>query len=91
MSIFKYFSRANLRFNIHNLSYLPRWIIVLIDISVLIMAFSLTYLIFNGTGLDYIITTHVLTFIGLFFGINLHRCREDFVLANVGVGILLVF
>ena len=70
MSIFKYFSRANLRFNIHNLSYLPRWIIVLIDISVLIMAFSLTYLIFNGTGLDYIITTHVLTFIGLFFGIN---------------------
>jgi FlaA1/EpsC-like NDP-sugar epimerase len=49
---------------------LPRWIIVLIDISVLIVAFSLTYLIFNGTGLDYIITTHVLTFIGLFFGIN---------------------
>jgi len=70
MSILKYFSRSNLKFNIHNLSYLPRWIIVLIDISVLIVAFSLTYLIFNGTGLDYIITTHVLTFIGLFFGIN---------------------
>jgi FlaA1/EpsC-like NDP-sugar epimerase len=71
MPILKYFSRANLIFNIHNLSYLPRWIIVLIDVSVLIVAFSLTYLIFNGTGLDYIITTHVLTFIGLFFGINI--------------------
>jgi len=71
MPILKYFSRANLKFNIHNLSYLPRWIIILIDVSVLIVAFSLTYLIFNGTGLDYIITSNVLTFIGLFFGINL--------------------
>lgn len=71
MSILKYFSRTNLKFNIHNLSYLPRWIIVLIDVSVLIVAFSLTYLIFNGTGLDYIITKHVFTFIGLFFGINI--------------------
>jgi len=71
MSVLKYFSRANLKFSIHNLSYLPRWIIVLIDVSVLITAFSLTYLMFNGTGLDYIITTHVLTFIGLFFGINI--------------------
>jgi len=70
MSKLKYFSRDNLRFSIHNLGYLPRWIIVLIDISVLIVSFSLTYLLFNGTGLDYIITTHVLTFIGLFFGIN---------------------
>lgn len=43
----------------------------MIDISVLIVAFSLTYLIFNGTGLDYIITSHVLTFIGIFFGINI--------------------
>lgn len=71
MSILKYFSRTSLSFNIHNLSYLPRWIIVLIDISVLIIAFSLTYLIFNGTGLDYVITPNVLTFISLFFGINI--------------------
>lgn len=67
----KYFSRDNLRINIHNLSYLPRWIIVLIDISVLMVSFFLTYLIFKGTGLDYIITSHSLVFIGLFFGMNL--------------------
>ena len=66
-----YFSRANLKINIHNLSYLPRWIIILIDFSVLLMSFFLTYLIFKGTGLDYIITKHVGTFIGLFFGINI--------------------
>ena len=70
MSILKYFSRDNLRFSIHNLSYLPRWIIVLIDISVLIVSFFMTYLIFKGTGLDYIITKYVLTYISLFFGIN---------------------
>jgi FlaA1/EpsC-like NDP-sugar epimerase len=67
----KYFSRDNLRFNIHNLSYLPRWIIILIDITVLVVSFFLTYLIFRGTGLNYITTEHPVTFIGLFFGINI--------------------
>lgn len=70
MGISNFFSRDYLRFNIHNLSYLPRWIIVLIDISVLIMSYFLTFLIFKGTGLNYIITDYFLTFIGLFFGIN---------------------
>ena len=67
----KYFSRANLRFNIHNLSYLPRWIIVMMDVTVLIVAFFFTYLIFRGTGLDYIITPHRFLFISSFFGINI--------------------
>ena len=35
----KYFSGNSLRFNIHNLSYLPRWIIVMLDVSVLIVTF----------------------------------------------------
>jgi FlaA1/EpsC-like NDP-sugar epimerase len=70
MNVLKDFSRANLKFNIHNLSYLPRWIIILIDVSVLIMAFFLTYVLFNGTGIDYIITSHDVTFISLFFGVN---------------------
>ncbi|WP_425269367.1 polysaccharide biosynthesis protein [Flavobacterium limicola] len=67
----KYFSRANLRFNIHNLSYLPRWIIVMMDVTVLIVAFFFTYLIFRGTGLDYIITSHRFLFISSFFGVNI--------------------
>ena len=71
MNVLKDFSRANLKFNIYNLSYLPRWIIILIDVSVLIMSFFLTYVLFNGTGIDYIITPHALTFICLFFGVNI--------------------
>jgi FlaA1/EpsC-like NDP-sugar epimerase len=66
-----YFSRANLRFNIHNLSYLPRWIIVLIDFTVLVLAFSLTYLIYNRAGLEYITTTHKAIYISSLFGINI--------------------
>jgi len=71
MEISKYFSRDYLKFNIHNLSYLPRWIIVLIDISVLVMSFILTFVIFKGTGLNYIVTDYALTFIGLFFVTNI--------------------
>lgn len=70
MSKSTFFSRANLRFNIHNLSYLPRWIIVLIDFSVLLTAYFLTHLIFKGTGLNYIITNHVVIFSFFFLGIN---------------------
>lgn len=67
----KYFSRDNLRVNINNLSYLPRWIIVLIDIAVLVLTFFVTFLIFKGTGLDYIAAEYFLTFGSLFFGVNI--------------------
>jgi FlaA1/EpsC-like NDP-sugar epimerase len=66
----KYFSRESLRVNIHNLSYLPRWIIVLIDVLVLMVSFFLTYLIFKGTGLDYLTTDYSLSFISSVFVVN---------------------
>ncbi|MFV8327779.1 polysaccharide biosynthesis protein [Flavobacterium sp. ZS1P14] len=66
-----FFSRENLKFNIHNLSYLPRWIIIMIDFSVLVLSFFFTILIFKGTGLDYIITPHSFLFIGSFFTVNI--------------------
>jgi len=66
-----YFSRDNLRFNIHNLSYLPRWIIVLIDFTIIFLAFSSTYMIFDGTGLKYILTKHSSVFIAFLFGVNI--------------------
>lgn len=66
-----FFSRANLKLSIHNLSYLPRWIIVMIDFSVLIVSFFFTLLIFRGTGLKYILTTHDVLFICSFFGVNI--------------------
>lgn len=69
-AIQKLCSRANLKFNIHNLSYLPRWIIVLMDTIVLNVSFFFTVLIFKGTGLEYIITPHFLVYISLLIAVN---------------------
>ena len=66
-----FFSRENLKFNIHNLNYLPRWIIVMMDFSVLVICFFFTVLIFKGTGLDYVITPYIFRFLVAFFGVNL--------------------
>lgn len=38
---------------------------------VLIVAFFLTYIIFKGTGLDYIITKKSMLYVSLFFGVNI--------------------
>ena len=65
-----FFSRENLKFSIHNLSYLPRWIIILMDFSVLVLSFFFTILIFKGTGLDYIITPNSFAFIAALFSVN---------------------
>ncbi|MBS7255470.1 polysaccharide biosynthesis protein [Flavobacterium branchiicola] len=67
------FSPRNLRANINNLSYLPRWIIVAIDIMVLVFSFTFTYMLFEGTAIGYIITSHdfyfvlSLIFVNIFF------------------------
>ena len=65
-----YFSRDNLRFNIYNLTYLPRWIILLIDFTVLVLAFCGTFYIFNETGLQYIITSDFFIFVVFLLTIN---------------------
>ena len=65
-----FFSRANLKFNIHNLSYLPRWIIVLMDTMVLNVSFFFTVLIFKGTGLEYVLTPHYMAYITLLIAVN---------------------
>lgn len=64
-------SIMKLRTNLSNLGYLPRWIIVSLDLIVLMLSFFFTFLIFKGTGLDYISTSYSLVFIGALFGVNL--------------------
>lgn len=65
-----FFSRKNLTFKINNLNYLPRWIIVLIDCSILMVSFLFTYLLFDNTGLDYIIRKNTNVFLSLFLAVN---------------------
>jgi FlaA1/EpsC-like NDP-sugar epimerase len=43
----------------------------MMDFAVLILAFFFTFLLFRGTGLDYIITTHSFIFINLLLGVNI--------------------
>ena len=48
------FKDNNLRFNIRNLKYLPRWFIVCLDIAILIVSFVLTFVIFFRMELEYV-------------------------------------
>jgi FlaA1/EpsC-like NDP-sugar epimerase len=65
------FSPRNLRAYINNLSYLPRWIIVAIDVMVLAFSFTFTYMLFEGTALGYIITSHDFYFVGSLLIVNI--------------------
>jgi FlaA1/EpsC-like NDP-sugar epimerase len=65
-----FFSRENLRFNISSLNYLPRWIILSIDFGVLIAACLFNFLLFRGTGVDFVITPHWEVFVGFFLLVN---------------------
>lgn len=64
-------SPRNLRANINNLSYLPRWIIVAIDIMVLIFSFTFTYMLFEGTALGYIVTSHQFYYVASLLFVNI--------------------
>lgn len=68
--ILNFFSREILKFNIHNLSYLPRWIVVGIDLMVLIASFLFTKLIINGIGLHYVISGNKIPYIFFLLGMN---------------------
>lgn len=67
----QYFTRDNLRFNIHNLNYLPRWVVVTIDTMILLISFLFTFMLFKGTGLNYLITAYEIEFVTFFFGVNI--------------------
>ncbi|WP_433779223.1 polysaccharide biosynthesis protein [Flavobacterium anhuiense] len=68
--LYNTFSPRNLRANINNLSYLPRWIIVGIDVMVLVFSFCLTYLLFEGTAIGYLITSHNFYFVAGLIVVN---------------------
>lgn len=54
LSIKKAFSEVNFKLNIKNLGYLPRWLILLLDIIVVAFSFIITILLFEGIKLQYI-------------------------------------
>jgi len=65
-----FFSTENLRFNIRSLNYLPRWIILSIDFTVLVTSCLFSFLLFRGTGLDFVISPFWEEFIVFFLIMN---------------------
>ncbi len=53
-----FFSKENLKFSISSLNYLPRWIILSIDFSVLLSSCLFSFLLFRGTGLEFVLTPY---------------------------------
>ncbi len=51
-----FFSKENLKFSVSSLNYLPRWIILSIDFGVLIASCLFSFLLFRGTGLNFVLT-----------------------------------
>lgn len=67
----KYLSIQKVNNKIKNLSYLPRWIIIGIDVSVLIVAFLLTYFLFEEVGSNYVHRQNIEFFLFSLLGINI--------------------
>lgn len=65
-----YFSKENLKFSISSLNYLPRWIILAIDFTVLVAACVFNFLLFRGTGLKFIFTPYWRELVSFFLIMN---------------------
>jgi FlaA1/EpsC-like NDP-sugar epimerase len=55
---FKAFSDINTGFNFKSLGYLPRWLILLLDVSIVVASGILTYFLFKGLRLSYVPDQH---------------------------------
>ncbi len=53
-NFFAVFSEINLGFNIRNLGYLPRWLILLLDLSIVVSSGVISYFLLKGIKLDFI-------------------------------------
>lgn len=62
--------RRDLMLTIQNLSYLPRWIVLGIDLIVLVCSFLFSRLIINGLGLNYIAFDNKAPYICFLLGMN---------------------
>lgn len=69
-AFFKAFSDINTGFSFKNLSYLPRWVILLLDIFIVLFSGVVTYFLFQGLRLDYIPKYHLGLGCGLYLFIN---------------------
>lgn len=68
---FSILTDINFDFSFRNLSYLPRWFILLLDLGIVLVAGIITYLLFNGLKLNYIPIVYLPFGIIFYFSVNL--------------------
>ena len=68
---FKFFSEINFRFSFKNLGYLPRWLILFLDIFIVLISGYITFLLFKGLKLNYISGQHISNAILIYIAINI--------------------
>lgn len=54
-----YRSKLSLRFNFKNLGYLPRWVILLLDTSIVLFAGMTTFVLLNGIRFQYVVEENI--------------------------------
>lgn len=71
-SILRQVFQLNLRsgFNLKNLGYLPRWVVLLLDIFAILFSATVTFYLFKGIGLEYFELENVGLVAPLYLGLN---------------------
>lgn len=67
---FSFLPDINFDFSFRNLGYLPRWFILLLDLTIVFVAGIVTYLLFNGLKLNFIPIQYLSFGIVFYFGVN---------------------
>ena len=72
-SVIKKFGKSNAKnsFSLKNLGYLPRWVIITIDLIVIFVSGIVSLILFKGLGLNYFHVTDEGYYIAAYFTINL--------------------
>ncbi len=68
---FKFSTEINTGFSFKNLGYLPRWLILLLDVFIVFVSGSITFFLFEGLKLNYIHTKHFSIAIALYLTVNI--------------------
>ena len=68
---FKGFPEVNFGFSFKNLSYLPRWFILMIDMAIVVLSGVITYFLLKGLKINYLPQEHRYFGAVFYFGVNI--------------------
>ena len=69
--VLNYFAQLQLHFNFKNLGYLPRWVVLLLDSSIVLFSGLVTFILLSGIRFHYIETEIIFIALPLYLGVNI--------------------